>query len=64
LGVAIRSDSWFYEVFRQWPDLILRFLDCEKAGQGKEVGYTFQSPVLKEGEQRLDGVLVPPVEIL
>jgi predicted transposase YdaD len=58
----MRSDSWFYEVFRQWPDLILRFLDGEKAGHGKEVGYTFQAPVLKEGEQRLDGVLVPPAE--
>jgi predicted transposase/invertase (TIGR01784 family) len=26
------------------------------------VGYRFEAPVLKEGEQRLDGVLVPPME--
>jgi len=58
----MRSDSWFYEVFRQWPDLILRFLGGEKAVPGKEAGYRFEAPVLKEGEQRLDGVLVPPVE--
>jgi predicted transposase/invertase (TIGR01784 family) len=58
----MRSDSWFYEVFRQWPDLILRFLDGEQAGAERGVGYRFEAPVLKEGEQRLDGVLVPPVE--
>jgi len=58
----MRSDSWFNEVFRQWPDLILRFLGGEKAEPGKEAGYRFEAPVLKEGEQRLDGVLVPPVE--
>ena len=58
----MHSDSWFYEVFRQWPDLILRFLGGESAGPGQGVGYRFEAPVLKEGEQRLDGVLVPPVE--
>jgi predicted transposase/invertase (TIGR01784 family) len=58
----MHSDSWFYEVFRQWPDLILHFLGDGKAGHGKEVGYRFEAPVLKEGEQRLDGVLVPQVE--
>ena len=58
----MRSDSWFYEVFRQWPDLILSFLGGQSAGPGQGVGYRFEAPVLKEGEQRLDGVLVPPVE--
>ena len=58
----MRSDSWFYEVFRQWPDLILRFLGGEQAGAERGGGYRFEAPVLKEGEQRLDGVLVPPVE--
>jgi predicted transposase YdaD len=59
----MRSDSWFYEVFRQWPDLILRFLGDGSAGAERGVGYRFEAPVLKEGEQRLDGVLVPPVEM-
>ena len=58
----MRSDSWFYEVFRQWPDLILSLLGGQSAGPGQGVGYRFEAPVLKEGEQRLDGVLVPPVE--
>lgn len=55
-------------MFRQWPDLILRFLEGEKAGAGqglgksREPGYTFVAPVLKEGEQRLDGVLLPRLE--
>ena len=58
----MRSDSWFYEVFRQWPDLIVHFLGGEKAEPGQAPGYRFEAPVLKEGEQRLDGVLVPPEE--
>ena len=64
----MRSDSWFYEVFRQWPDLILRFLGGEAPGVSEGAvpsgvgGYRFEAPVLKEGEQRLDGVLVPPEE--
>jgi len=58
----MHSDSWFYEVFRQWPDLILRFLDGEKARAGNEPVYRYEAPVLKEGELRLDGVLVPQVE--
>jgi hypothetical protein len=37
----MRSDSWFYEVFRQWPDLIVRFLGGEKAEPGKEAGYRY-----------------------
>ena len=64
----MRSDSWFYEVFRQWPDLIVRLLGGEASRDGAGAGacgvggYRFEAPVLKEGEQRLDGVLVPAEE--
>jgi hypothetical protein len=37
----MRSDSWFYEVFRQWPDLILRFLGDKEAEPSKEQGYSY-----------------------
>lgn len=49
----MRSDSWFYEVFRQWPDLILRLLGGEAsradggAGLSGVGGYRFEAPVLK-----------------
>jgi hypothetical protein len=65
------SDSWFHEVFRQWPDLIVRSLGEGKAGRAWQgaglqlwplAGCAYEAPVLKGGEQRLDGVLVPPEE--
>jgi hypothetical protein len=55
---AMRTDKLFFELFRHQPDLIVRLLPELPQG-GK--GYTFQSPVLKEREHRLDGVLEPPM---
>jgi predicted transposase YdaD len=57
---AMRSDSWFYEVFRQWPDLILHFVAGLTPAQRLLMGYRYEAPVLKASEHRLDGVLLPP----
>jgi len=58
----MRSDSWFFDLFRQWPDLILRLVENLPAEQRQIRGYTFMAPVLKAREHRLDAVLLPPQE--
>ncbi len=55
----MKTDKLFYELFRQQPDLIVSLLP-ELPADGR--GYSFQSPVLKEREHRLDGVLEPPAD--
>jgi predicted transposase YdaD len=59
----MRSDSWFHEEFRQWRDLILRFVAGLTPAQRLLIGYRYEAPVLKASEHRLDGELLPPQQI-
>jgi hypothetical protein len=52
----IRTDSLFYRLFQDWPDLVL-----ELAGLATPAaGYTLRAEEIKQTGFRLDGVLVPP----
>ncbi len=54
----MRTDSLFYRLFQDWPDLVL-----ELAGLATPaVGYTLRAEEIKQTGFRLDGVLVPPAD--
>ncbi len=42
----MRTDRWFYELFRQRPDLILRLVRNLSPEQRRIQGYRFTAPVL------------------
>jgi predicted transposase YdaD len=52
----VLSDKLFYWLFQSQPDRILSLIDALPADAG---GYWFSAPALKEGEYRLDGLLMP-----
>lgn len=55
----MKTDSLFYELFRQWPGVALDLAGLDPADAGR---YAFRSEELKQTAFRLDGVLVPDPE--
>ena len=51
----MKTDSLFYKLFQQTPQLVL-----ELAGLGRAKNYQFRSEEIKQTSFRLDGVLTPP----
>ena len=55
----MKTDSLFYKLFQQSPQLVLELAGIELAGVEN---YQFRSEEIKQTAFRLDGVLVPPSE--
>ena len=54
----MRTDSLFYRLFQDWPDLVLELAGLETPA----AGYTLRAEEIKQTGFRLDGVLVPPAD--
>ena len=55
----MKTDSLFYKLFQQAPQLVLELAGMEQAGAEN---YQFRSEEIKQTAFRLDGVLTPPSE--
>jgi len=55
----MKTDSLFYKLFQQTPQLLLELADLELPGAEN---YQFRSEEIKQTSFRLDGVLTPPSE--
>jgi len=53
---AMKTDSLFYELFRQWPAVALDLVGLDPATAAR---YTFRAEELKQTAFRLDGLLMP-----
>jgi predicted transposase/invertase (TIGR01784 family) len=54
----MKTDSLFYRLFRQLPELLLKLAGLEISAEG----YRFCSEEIKQTAFRLDGILLPPDE--
>ncbi|MBL8252965.1 MAG: Rpn family recombination-promoting nuclease/putative transposase [Candidatus Competibacter sp.] len=52
----MKTDSLFYRLFQEWPELVLELAGLEAT----TTGYTLRAEEIKQTGFRLDGVLVPP----
>jgi predicted transposase/invertase (TIGR01784 family) len=52
----MKTDSLFYRLFQEWPELVLELAGLEAS----VTGYTLRAEEIKQTEFRLDGVLAPP----
>jgi len=52
----MKTDSLFYRLFQDWPELVLELAGLE----GAAAGYTLRAEEIKQTGFRLDGVLAPP----
>jgi len=52
----MKTDSLFYRLFQEWPELVLELAGLETS----VAGYTLRAEEIKQTGFRLDGVLVPP----
>jgi len=55
----MKTDSLFYRIFKQSPQLVLELAGIEQAGAES---YQFRSEEIKLTAFRLDGVLIPPLK--
>jgi predicted transposase/invertase (TIGR01784 family) len=55
----MKTDSLFYKLFQQAPQLVLELAGFEQAGAEN---YKFRSEEIKQTAFRLDGLLIPPSE--
>ena len=55
----MKTDSLFYKLFQQSPQLVLELAGIEQTGAKN---YQFRSEEIKQTAFRLDGLLVPPLE--
>ncbi|SJM89265.1 Rpn family recombination-promoting nuclease/putative transposase [Crenothrix polyspora] len=55
----MKTDSLFYKLFQQAPQLVLELAGIDQAGAEN---YQFRSEEIKQTAFRLDGVLTPPLE--
>ncbi len=55
----MKTDSLFYKLFQQAPELVLELAGIEPTGAEN---YQFRSEEIKQTAFRLDGVLIPPLE--
>ena len=52
----MKTDSLFYRLFQEWPELVLELAGLETSA----TGYTLRAEEIKQTGFLLDGVLVPP----
>lgn len=52
----MKTDSLFYRLFQEWPELVLELAGLEAS----VTGYTLRAEEIKQTGFRLDGVLAPP----
>jgi predicted transposase YdaD len=52
----MRTDSLFYRLFQDWPELVLELAGLETPA----AGYVLRAEEIKQTGFRLDGVLAPP----
>lgn len=52
----MKTDSLFYRLFQEWPELVLELAGLETPA----TGYTLRAEEVKQTGFRLDGVLAPP----
>ena len=52
----MKTDSLFYRLFQDWPELVLELAGLETSA----TGYTLRAEEIKQTGFRLDGVLAPP----
>ena len=52
----MKTDSLFYRLFQEWPELVLELAGLETPA----AGYTLRAEEIKQTGFRLDGVLGPP----
>ena len=52
----MKTDSLFYRLFQEWPELVLELAGLETS----VTGYTLRAEEIKQTGFRLDGVLAPP----
>ena len=52
----MKTDSLFYRLFQEWPELVLELAGLETTAKG----YTLRAEEIKQTGFRLDGVLAPP----
>ena len=55
----MKTDSLFYKLFQQAPELVLELAGIEPTGAEN---YQFRSEEIKQTAFRLDGVLIPPLD--